>query len=184
MGRRIAKLLCVPCSGGIERWRSQMTKGSTILTGLLGLGILATPSAGSQAAVYARPVSQVELSVTSVVAPAQYWRHGPRYIGPRFIGPRYLGPRYFGPRPGSVFVRPWVRRPYYGRFVAGVALGTIITVAAVGLILRYLPCFPDRPARHWQRQRRLGSGDGSRRGRKWRRRQPMPADAQVNTAGG
>ena len=45
----------------------------------------------------------------------------------------------FGPRPGFVYARPWVRRPYYGRFVAGVALGTIITVAAVGLI-------PPRPA--------------------------------------
>jgi hypothetical protein len=27
-------------------------------------------------------------------------------------------------------VRPWVRRPYYGRVVAGVALGTVVAVAA------------------------------------------------------
>jgi len=111
-----------------------MMKGSAILTGLLGLGMLATPSAGSQAAVYSEPAAQVSRSAASGAAPAQYWRSGPRYIGPRYIGPRYFGPRYFGPRPGFVYVRPWVRRPYYGRFVAGVALGTIITVAAVGLI--------------------------------------------------
>ena len=111
-----------------------MMKGSAILTGLLGLGMLATPSAGSQAAVYSEPAAQVARSAASGVAPAQYWRSGPRYIGPRYIGPRYFGPRYFGPRPGFVYARPWVRRPYYGRFVAGVALGTIITVAAVGLI--------------------------------------------------
>jgi hypothetical protein len=28
-------------------------------------------------------------------------------------------------------VRPWVRRPYYGTFVAGVALGTIIAATAI-----------------------------------------------------
>jgi hypothetical protein len=50
-----------------------------------------------------------------------------------------VGPRYIGPRAGFVYARPWVRRPYYGRIIAGVALGTIITVAAVGMI-------PSRPA--------------------------------------
>jgi len=33
-----------------------------------------------------------------------------------------------------VFVRPWVRRPYYGTIVGGVALGTLITVAAIGAV--------------------------------------------------
>ena len=37
------------------------------------------------------------------------------------------------------FARPWVRRPYYGTIVAGIALGTLITVAAVGAV-------PPRPA--------------------------------------
>ena len=37
------------------------------------------------------------------------------------------------------FARPWVRRPYYGTIIAGVALGTILTVAAVGMV-------PPRPA--------------------------------------
>jgi hypothetical protein len=104
-------------------------KSSAILTGLLGLGMLATTPAASPAAVYAAPAAQVALSSSSVLVPAQYWRPGPRYVGPRYIGPRA----------GFVYARPWVRRPYYGRIIAGVALGTIITVAAVGMI-------PSRPA--------------------------------------
>lgn len=38
----------------------------------------------------------------------------------------YVAPR----RGGRVYVRGWNRRPYYGTFVAGVALGAIITAAA------------------------------------------------------
>jgi hypothetical protein len=30
-------------------------------------------------------------------------------------------------------VRPWVRRPYYGTVVAGVALGTILVATAAGI---------------------------------------------------
>ena len=60
---------------------------------------------------------------SSVVA-AQYWRGGPRY--------GWRGRPYW-------HARPWVRRPYYGRIVAGVALGTLITVAVVGAV-------PRRPA--------------------------------------
>jgi len=37
------------------------------------------------------------------------------------------------------YARPWARRPYYGTIVAGVALGALITVAAVGAV-------PPRPA--------------------------------------
>ena len=49
------------------------------------------------------------------------------------------GPRFYG-RPGPYWGhRAWVRRPYYGTIVAGVVLGTIVTVAAVGMI-------PRRPA--------------------------------------
>ena len=40
---------------------------------------------------------------------------------------------------GTVAVRRWVRRPYYGRVVAGVTLGTIIAVGAVGMA----PAAPD-----------------------------------------
>jgi hypothetical protein len=51
-------------------------------------------------------------------------------------GPGY---RYGGPPPPRAYYRPWGHRPYYGRIIAGVALGTIIGVTAYGLI-------PPRPA--------------------------------------
>jgi hypothetical protein len=101
---------------------------SALLTGLFGLSILAFAPASSEAATYS-PAARAADRAGRLVAPAQYW--------PR--GPRYGGPRYIGPRGGYVYARPWARRPYYGRIVAGVALGTIVTVAAVGLI-------PRRPA--------------------------------------
>ena len=104
-------------------------KRTAILTGLLGLSILALAPARSEAAVYSRPALRALDVPGSVVAPAQYW--------PR--GPRPMGPRYIGPRGGYVYARPWARRPYYGRIVAGVVLGTIVTVVAVGMI-------PRRPA--------------------------------------
>jgi hypothetical protein len=62
--------------------------------------------------------------VESSVVAAQYWRGGPRY--------GWRGRPYW-------YARPWARRPYYGRIVAGVALGTLITVAVVGAV-------PHRPA--------------------------------------
>ena len=63
---------------------------------------------------------------SGIATPVQYWRGGPRYYG------RPYGRPYW-------YARPWARRPYYGTIVAGVALGTLITVAAVGAV-------PRRPA--------------------------------------
>ena len=102
---------------------------NAVLTGLFALGVVALAPAGSEAAAYTRPASWALDMPGNVAAPAQFWRRGPRFVGPRFIGPRR----------GFVYSRPWVRRPYYGRIVAGVVLGTIVTVAAVGMI-------PRRPA--------------------------------------
>jgi hypothetical protein len=102
---------------------------NAVLTGLFALGVVALTPASSQAAAYTRPASWVLDMPGSVAAPAQFWPRGPRYVGPRFVGPRG----------GFVYSRPWVRRPYYGTIVAGVVLGTIVTVAAVGMI-------PRRPA--------------------------------------
>jgi hypothetical protein len=61
-----------------------MANGSAILAGLLGLRVLTTMPAVSQATVYAVPAAQVELSGLSVLVPAQYRR----YVGPRYIGLR------------------------------------------------------------------------------------------------
>ena len=60
---------------------------------------------------------------------------------PAYVGrPGYVGrPAYFG---GPVFVRayrPWYRRPYFGTIIGGVALGTILTAAAVGVAPAYPP---------------------------------------------
>jgi len=93
-----------------------------ISAALLGLAALA-PSPG-QAAVYAPPASATVQAGS--VQPVQYWRGGPGWHG------RPYGRPYW-------YSRPWARRPYYGTVVAGVVLGTLITVAAVGAV-------PRRPA--------------------------------------
>jgi hypothetical protein len=72
-------------------------------------------------------------------------RGGPAVRGtvvrPGYVGPRYgvVGrPGYVG-RPGfyrGAYVRgyrPWYRRPYFGTIIGGIALGTILTAAAVGV---------------------------------------------------
>ena len=102
---------------------------NAVLTGLFALGAVALAPASSEAATYTRPATWALDMPGSAAALAQFWHRGPRYVGPRFIGPRR----------GFVYSRPWVRRPYYGTIVAGVVLGTIVTVAAVGMI-------PRRPA--------------------------------------
>jgi len=56
------------------------------------------------------------------------WRGAPAWRGP----PGWTGRPYW-------YGRPWVRRPYYGTIVAGVVLGTLLTVAVVGAV-------PPRPA--------------------------------------
>ena len=84
-----------------------------ILMGMLSLAAVA-PSAG-HAAVYAPPAtSGVDAGIVQSV---QYWRGGPW---------GWRGRPYW-------FARPWARRPYYGTIVAGVALGTLVTVAAIGV---------------------------------------------------
>jgi len=56
-------------------------------------------------------------------------------VAPRAVGrPAYVGRPVVVGRP--VYVRPyraWYRRPYFGTIVGGVALGTILTAAAVGV---------------------------------------------------
>ena len=57
------------------------------------------------------------------------WRGQPGWRG----APGWRGPPGWSGRP-YWYGRPWVRRPYYGTIFAGVALGTLITVAAVGYV--------------------------------------------------
>lgn len=86
------------------------------------LSVLALTPTGLHAAVYAQPTPAMETKLATAV---QYWPGWRR-------GPAWRGRPYW-------FARPWVRRPYYGTVVAGVALGALITVAAVGAV-------PPRPA--------------------------------------
>jgi hypothetical protein len=105
-------------------------KTNTIVAGLLGAGMLAFAAPASQAAVYA-PSATAPRSLSAAsgsIEPVQYWRGGPRYGGGRYAAP---GAYWYH--------RPWVRRPYYGRVIAGVALGTLIAVTAYGVV-------PRRPA--------------------------------------
>ncbi|HJU31137.1 MAG TPA: hypothetical protein VJ740_06780 [Hyphomicrobiaceae bacterium] len=118
----------------------------------LGVALMAQSLTQAEAAAY--PAAFATGPAAGVVELAQFgnrapdWRpgHGPRardfraWRGePRWRGaPAWHGPRGWVGRP-YWFGRPWVRRPYYGTIVAGVALGTLITVAAVGYV-------PRRPA--------------------------------------
>jgi hypothetical protein len=74
-------------------------------------------------------------------------------IGPRggvarrttVVGPRggFVGGRTVVGRPAYVrSYRPWSRRPYFGTILGGIALGSILTVAAVGVAPAYAPA-PD-----------------------------------------
>jgi hypothetical protein len=94
------------------------------LGAVVALGVLVCAPNKGQAAVYARPAALPVMGSGHVVTPVQHWRGGPRY---------------YGGRGGYWYHRPWSRRPYYGRIIGGVALGTIIGVAVVGAV-------PRRPA--------------------------------------
>jgi hypothetical protein len=99
-----------------------------LLLAALLLGISAAP-------LKASPVGPTPSSLAAIptALPVQYWRGPPGGWGPGWRpGPRWYGRPYW-------YARPWARRPYYGTVIAGVALGTIIGVAAVGLV-------PPRPA--------------------------------------
>ena len=90
-----------------------------------GLGVvlsIALIATSSHAAVYTRASATDAGVASNLVVHTQYWRGWGGWRGRPYW-----------------FARPWVRRPYYGTIIAGVALGTLITVAAVGAV-------PPRPA--------------------------------------
>src|SRR5262245_32301579 len=121
----------------------------SMLAAALGAVLAAQPMTQVSAAVYAgRPAALGQARLVERVEdrPHKEWHRGP---GPHAY-PAWRGePRWRGAAPwhGPVgwtgrpywFGRPWVARPHYGTIIAGVALGTIITVGAVGYV-------PERPA--------------------------------------
>src|SRR5262245_4947638 len=109
----------------------RMTK---ISGGLLVAGILALTSASAGAATLRTASSG---AATAWVGAGSMVHH----VGKKGWGPQGWGPPGIVIRPGPpayvgrpVVVRPWVRRPYYGDFIAGVALGTIVAVAVANAV--------------------------------------------------
>jgi len=107
-----------------------------VVCGLLAASLLGLSAANGQSAGLYQPIY-----TPSSVEQIQFfpgWRGGPGWRpGPGWRGP-WRGPPGWAGRP-YWFARPWARRPYYGTIIAGVALGTLITVAAIGAV-------PPRPA--------------------------------------
>jgi len=85
--------------------------------------------------VVKRPGGAAVVRGPARVAPRAVVRPGVAVVRPGVVA----RPGVVVGRPGfgrPVFVRayrPWYRRPYFGTIVGGVALGTILTVAAVGI---------------------------------------------------
>jgi hypothetical protein len=127
-----------------------------VTTAALGISLAVQPLSDVSAAMYAKTallgpsplIQQVQASERGPQHGAPAWRGRPG-PGPRAYPGWRGGPGWHGAAPwrGPVgwtgrsywFGRPWVRRPYYGTIIAGVALGTIITVAAIGVV----PVRPD-----------------------------------------
>ncbi len=104
-------------------------------------GLLVLPGATASAASFtalAKSTGANGVSIEHVQYRPRGYGAGPRYA-PRIVaGPRFYAPRGYAGRPYWA-ARPWAARPYYGRIFAGVALGTIVTAAAIG----YAPRRPD-----------------------------------------
>jgi hypothetical protein len=114
-----------------------------LVSAALGIAFAAQPVMEAKAAAYlAQAIVQEQARLLEPIqhngrpGPHGYpgWRGQPGWRG----APVWRGPPGWAGRP-YWSGRPWVRRPYYGTIIAGVALGTIITVAAVGYV-------PPRPA--------------------------------------
>ncbi len=130
-----------------------MSRGSMI-TSALAISLAVQPISDASAAAYASrnfANPQARLVVPTQAppnwhgrpAPRPGWRGGNQYPGWRG-GPGWRGAAPWRGPPGWTgrpywYGRPWAPRPYYGTIIAGVALGTLITVAAVGYV-------PPRPA--------------------------------------
>jgi hypothetical protein len=131
-----------------------------------GANAAAVPVTAMQGALAATDLVQSAQTVYGrpVVAPrgAAVVRRGPAVVGRPVVGRPvgvvgrpvgvYRGPGVYRGGPGfyrgPVFVRayrPFYRRPWFGTVVGGVALGTILTVAAVGVA----PASPPAPGLCW-----------------------------------
>jgi hypothetical protein len=124
----------------------------------LGIALVVQPMTEAEASVYGRHSVEGQARLAQTIQGGADWRGGPGHhrapdwrggAGPRAYPGWRGGPGWRGAAPwrGPAgwtgrpywYGRPWGPRPYYGTIIAGVALGTLITVAAVGYV-------PPRPA--------------------------------------
>ena len=115
------------------------------LAAVLGFALLPL-AAGPAVAALSVPAPGIENG--PAIEQVQYYRprggYGGYAVAPRVYAPRYVpGRAYFAPR-GYYgrpywYARPWNARPYYGTIIGGVALGALVTAAAIGYV-------PPRPA--------------------------------------
>jgi hypothetical protein len=118
-----------------------------LVSATVWIALTAHPVSEAAAAAYVAQNASAGWSrqVTTIQYVDKHWRPGPHGgPGPRVYpgwrgepgwrgAPAWRGPPGWAGRP-YWFGRPWVRRPYYGTIIAGVALGTILTVAAIGAV--------------------------------------------------
>src|SRR6478672_2162137 len=128
----------------------------SIATLALSIVLVVQPMTEAGASVYGRHLVEGQARLAQTVQGGPDWRAGHHRApdwrggaGPRAYPGWRGGPGWRGAAPwrGPAgwtgkpywYGRPWAPRPYYGTIIAGVALGTLITVAAVGYV-------PTRPA--------------------------------------
>jgi hypothetical protein len=113
------------------------------ITAVLALGILIAGGTDRSAAVASLPAGmKAAIAPLNMVQQARVVVRGGRgvvFVAPRravVVAPRravVVGPRHAVVAPAFIRpYRPFYRRPWFGTVVGGVALGTIVTVAAVG----------------------------------------------------
>ena len=74
------------------------------------------------------------LLTAELISPAQAMPAAPVFLTGQSIEQVAARHRHHVRHRHVVVVRPWHRRPHYGRLIAGVVLGTVIVVAVAGTI--------------------------------------------------
>jgi len=108
-----------------------------VMTSALGVVLAVQPITEAAAAIYA--ARNLRTAQVLKVEQIQYapgvrvyngWRGQPGWRG---AAPAWRGPSGWAGRP-YWYGRAWAPRSYYGTIFAGVALGTLVTVAAIGAV--------------------------------------------------
>jgi hypothetical protein len=141
-------------SGQSRSGVGEVMQKHAIISAAFGVALAIQPLAPALAAIYGGPTIQPSrANLAQVIQGIPETRGHPAHPGPGPRGvypgarahpewrgqpgwrgaPAWHGPHGYAGRP-YWYGRPWVRRPYYGTVFAGVALGTLVTVAAIGAV--------------------------------------------------